>query len=325
MSCSRGPTARSWHEHQRRRRRGVRRRGQRPARATATTQSSTATSATVVRTRLSRRSIRCPTLAPAEQQQHDPEQYHPRLVPGEHSEQAPASTASTWVRTTRPGPSPATASTRQPPAMSPSPAGDFGAIYLSTPRGTGLSLRTTPSAAQAPNAGGGPLTVTGSALLPGMRLSVGTTTATSVQGNTIRNLSITTTSGSTIHGAISCRAARSTSAPPQATRSVARARPAASPSPARPAQVFSGIVTGSGTPGVVAISNNTVGGITMPRQREHEYGAFRGIFAQGTSYQRIPIVNNTIGSATTADSVTQRRRRHGVWHRLGVTRPLPAA
>ncbi|MDP1623881.1 MAG: T9SS type A sorting domain-containing protein [Bacteroidales bacterium] len=180
-----------------------------------------------------------------------------------------------------------------------------GFIGISLANTTGNNFRVTNNyiGGMAPNAGGTPWVQNGATThtFIGIRLSVGTTTASSVQGNTIRNISISTTSTSTINSAISAvtgsvnvgNITGNTIGRQDATGSITFTGSAAG--------YFYGILSGTGTPGIFNFSNNSIGGITIAGTGANR---FFGIRIEGTAGTGITVDNNTIGSATTANSIT---------------------
>jgi putative cofactor-binding repeat protein len=79
----------------------------------------------------------------------------------------------------------------------------WNAISCTSGTSNGLIITNNYIGGTAPNAGGTPLTLTGAGIFRGMRLTVGATPVTSVQGNTIRNVAVTSSSGSTVQSALS--------------------------------------------------------------------------------------------------------------------------
>jgi trimeric autotransporter adhesin len=161
----------------------------------------------------------------------------------------------------------------------------------------------------APLCGGTAQTYTGTAtvgiIFRGLQLTVGTITATSVQGNTIQNLNLTSGSTSTSQSGISLLTGRlnvgnvigNTIGSQSLTNSIVFVNSSTST-----AQIFSGILAGTGTGELTNISNNTIGGITVSSSSTGSTSV-RGIGFQGTT-GTFTINNNTIGSTTTANSIT---------------------
>jgi hypothetical protein len=153
---------------------------------------------------------------------------------------------------------------------------------------------------QAPNAAGSALTITGSGVLTAMRLSSAATIASSVQGNTVKNISLTSSSTSTSQALVSLISGKvnfgtitgNTLGSQSVNGSIVVSLSAASS--------FNGILSGTGTSDVVNISNNTIGGIDVSGAAAI---SVRGIGFQGTT-GTYTISGNTIGSTTTSNSIT---------------------
>jgi subtilisin-like proprotein convertase family protein len=134
----------------------------------------------------------------------------------------------------------------------------------------------------------------------GIELSVGSTTPSSVQGNTITNMSLSSTSG-TITGiyvaAGSANVGNLTANTIGATTGTGAitATNTVSTSPA-----IIGINTAASTPAVVNIQNNNIGGLTVTGTATVGMG-ITGILA--TSSGTVTISGNTIGSTVTANSI----------------------
>ncbi|MCF6130412.1 PKD domain-containing protein [Flavobacterium sp. AS60] len=152
---------------------------------------------------------------------------------------------------------------------------------------------------------GSPLTIAGNGVIRLLRLTVGTTTPTSVQGNTIQNISFTSSSTSTAQsligavtgsfniGNVTGNILGSQSTTGSITISISGS-----------AAIFSSILAGTGTPGALNISNNTIGGISVSNTGSPTTGtSVRGIGVQSTPTS-LTVSNNTIGSTTTANSLT---------------------
>lgn len=181
-------------------------------------------------------------------------------------------------------------------------ASGFIGVSIADTTGINFNVSNNFVGGSAPSAGGTPWTQTGATThtFIGIRLSVGTATASSIQNNVIRNLAVSTSSTSTVNSGISVvtgsinvgTVTGNTIGSSSATGSILWTGAAAS--------TLTGILAGTGTPGVIAISNNTVGGITIAGA-----GAtiFRAINTQNpaTSYL---VTGNTIGSSTVANSIS---------------------
>ncbi|MFY8035103.1 MAG: beta strand repeat-containing protein, partial [Flexibacteraceae bacterium] len=160
----------------------------------------------------------------------------------------------------------------------------------------------------AANCGGSPLTLGNSGgatlLLRPIFLEVGTTTPTSVQGNTIQNISITTSSTSVLHALISAvtgsfnigNVTGNILGGNTGTGSIQFTQNTSSTAPR-----FAAINAGSGTPGAINISNNQIGSITVTNSSSGTV-ELAGIYASGAA-SAYTISNNIIGSTTTANSM----------------------
>ncbi|HEX6334886.1 MAG TPA: Ig-like domain-containing protein, partial [Flavisolibacter sp.] len=126
----------------------------------------------------------------------------------------------------------------------------------------------------------------------------------SIQGNTIRNISVTTASSSTVQALISAvtgsfnigNITGNTLGSQTSTGSVMFAQSTSSTSP-----IFYGILAGNGTPGVINVSNNTIGGISVSNSGSGSVQA-RLIGIQGAATGYI-VANNTLGALNTPNSV----------------------
>ena len=179
----------------------------------------------------------------------------------------------------------------------------FIGININNTSGNNFTINNNFIGGSSASAGGTAWTQTGafSHTFIGIRLSVGATTASNVQGNTIKNLSITTSTASTINAGIAAitgsinvgNTSPNTIGDQSSTGNILWTN-------AGSAAQLTGILAGTGTPGVINISNNTIGGISIA-------GAgttiFRGINIQGaaTSYT---VNGNTVGSSSTANSIS---------------------
>jgi trimeric autotransporter adhesin len=161
----------------------------------------------------------------------------------------------------------------------------------------------------APLCAGAAQTYTGSAtvgvVFRGLQLTVGTTVATSVQGNVIQNLNITSGSTSTSQSGISLLTGRlnvgnvtgNTVGSQSLTNSIIFVNASTST-----ALIFTGILAGTGSAELVNISNNTIGGIAVSASSTGSV-SLRGIAFQGGTGTFI-INNNIVGSLATANSIT---------------------
>lgn len=161
----------------------------------------------------------------------------------------------------------------------------------------------------APLCGGTATTYTGTAtvgiIFRGLQLSVGTTTATSVQGNTVQNINISTGSNSTSHSGFSLLTGRfnvgnitpNTIGSQSVTNSIVYVNSSTSTAP-----IFTGILAGTGTGEIMNIQNNTIGGIAVSTSSTGSVSV-RGIGFQGST-GTYTVSGNTIGSTSTANSIT---------------------
>ena len=174
---------------------------------------------------------------------------------------------------------------------------------------TGLNILGNYIGGTAPQCGGTPLTLTNSGggvtiVLRAIFAQVGTAVPTSIQGNTIANINITTSSTSANHSLISAvtgafnigNITPNVLGSMSATGSVSLTQTTSSTSPR-----LSGILAGTGTPGAMVISNNQIGGLTASNSSSG-YAALVGIYAQGAA-SSYTISGNTIGG-TIAGSMT---------------------
>lgn len=181
-------------------------------------------------------------------------------------------------------------------------SGGFIGVSMADTTGGNFNVSNNYVGGSAASAGGSAWTQTGATThtFIGIRLSVGATAASSVQGNTIQNIAVTTASTSSVNSGIAAvsgsinigNIAGNTIGSSAATGSITWTSSATG--------TLTGILAGTGTAGVMDISNNTVGGITIAGA-----GAtvFRAINTQlgATSYL---VSGNTIGSASVANSIT---------------------
>lgn len=178
----------------------------------------------------------------------------------------------------------------------------FIAVSFADTLGVNFNVSNNYIGGSAALAGSTPWTQTGATThtFIGIRMSVGTTTASSLQNNVIQNVAISTSNTSTVNAGIAAITGSinvgtlvgNTVGSSATTGSITYTGAAAS--------TFTGILAGTGTPGVMAISNNTVGGITIAGG-----GAtiFRAINTQNLATSYV-ISGNTIGSTTVGNSIT---------------------
>ena len=179
----------------------------------------------------------------------------------------------------------------------------FIGISISNTSGNNFTVNNNFVGGSAVSAGGAAWTQTGAFThtFIGIRLSVGATTASNVQGNTIKNVSVTTSSTSTINAGISAvtgtinvgNTSPNIIGDQSITGSIAW-------NGAGTGAQLTGILAGTGTPGTINISNNTIGGIAVTGAGTT---VVRGINIQGsaTSYT---VSGNTVGSAAVANSIS---------------------
>jgi trimeric autotransporter adhesin len=179
----------------------------------------------------------------------------------------------------------------------------FIAVSIADTSGINFLISNNFIGGSAASAGGAAWTQTGATThtFIGIRLSVGTATPSSLQNNTIRNIAISTSSTSTINAGIAAvtgsmnigTVAGNTIGSSGSTGSITWTG-------AGTGAGLTGILAGTGTAGVIAISNNTIGGIAVAGTGTT---AFRAINTQlgATSYT---VSGNTIGSTTIANSIS---------------------
>ncbi len=183
----------------------------------------------------------------------------------------------------------------------------LNAILINNSSGNNFVINDNFIGGSQPLCAGTPMTLNTTATLVfrAIQLSVGNSAATSLQNNTIRNISVTTASASTVQSAISLLTGSfncgnitgNTIGSQSSAGSITFTQSTTSI-----AAIFSGILAGTGTPGAINISNNLIGGITVSNSSTGALN-LRGISVQGasTSYT---ISNNTIGSTTVASSLS---------------------
>jgi hypothetical protein len=159
----------------------------------------------------------------------------------------------------------------------------------------------------AANCGGSAMSLsdngTGNIVLRGIFVQAGTGVPSSIQGNTIQNISISSSSTSTNQSLISAVTGRfeigtttgNTLGSATGTGSISFTQTTSSSLPR-----FSGIIAGVGVPGDIFISNNSIGSISVGTSGAATI-ALAGIYATGAS--NYTIGNNNIGSGSTANSI----------------------
>ncbi len=143
--------------------------------------------------------------------------------------------------------------------------------------------------------GGGALTFTGSGVIRATRLTTGAQIPTSLQGNTIGNFNLTTSSASTSQaglGMITGAYNAGNVTPNTITNWTINDTGAAT--------LWRGISVGTGTPAVTLVANNTVSNITNASTSNAQ--------VQGIGIQGVPpaatISGNTVGSTSVANSIS---------------------
>ena len=179
-------------------------------------------------------------------------------------------------------------------------------IYLANTFGNNFTVTGNFIGGSAPNAGGTPWTTTGTSAIyrfVGIQLTVGSATASSVQGNTIANIVWTSSFNTTV--------------PPGAWSGIHLQTGSADIGTVTGNTIGSGSGTGSisvtisgsgatsfgigsSSTGPVAIANNTIGSITVNGTSTSVSASLTGVHV---SFGPNIISNNTVGSATTANSL----------------------
>lgn len=189
---------------------------------------------------------------------------------------------------------------------------NWAGIYISPTTAstvTGLNITGNYIGGTAPLCGGTPLTLsdngTGNIVFRGIFGQVGTASPTSIQGNTIQNIAVTSSSTSSNHAAIApvtgsfnigTVTGNTIGNPAGAGISISLTQTTTST-----AGRLSGIIAGVGTPGTIAIANNQIGGLAVNNSSSGTV-SLAGIYATGaaTSYS---ISNNTIGNTGGGNSL----------------------
>ncbi|MDX2134140.1 MAG: PKD-like domain-containing protein, partial [Saprospiraceae bacterium] len=178
------------------------------------------------------------------------------------------------------------------------------AVQLSSSLNNGIVISNNTVGGSAPNAGGSPLTYTGGAIFRGFLVTVGTTAASTIENNTFRNISVTSTSTSAFQGLISLATGRinvlnNTMGIQDGTNNIVFSLSGS-------AGRLHAIQAGTVTPELINITGNTIGGMALVvTGAPATVPAFFPISVQGTSAgHQYTVSNNLIGSLTTANSVT---------------------
>ena len=135
----------------------------------------------------------------------------------------------------------------------------------------------------------------------GIRMSVGSATASSLQNNVIRNLNISTSTTSTINAGISAVTGAMNIGTTTGNTIGASTGTGSITWTAAATNRFSGIQAGTGTPNGIIISNNNIGSITLAGAGST---TFYGIRMEGVATAAYTVSGNTIGSTSTANSIT---------------------
>jgi parallel beta-helix repeat protein len=135
----------------------------------------------------------------------------------------------------------------------------------------------------------------------GIRMSVGSTTPSSLQNNTITNLNISTSTTSTINAAISAATGAMNIGTVTGNTIGATSGTGSITWTAAAGNQFAGILAGTGTPNGMNISNNKIGSISVGGAG---VTTLYGIRFQGTATAPYTVSNNVIGSTSTANSIT---------------------
>ena len=180
---------------------------------------------------------------------------------------------------------------------------DVQAIVVEYTAGNGFTIKNNYIGGKSINCGGGAWTESGmDNLFKAIVLSVGTTTASAVEGNTIKNLNVTTTVNSAfgliqvLSGSVTIK--NNTIGSPATTGSIVYNNNGISS--------FSGIY-GSITAGELLVRNNTIGGISITGSST--FAAY-GISLNGSSAAKLAVTGNTIGSTTITDNFSNSAPSH---------------
>ena len=181
------------------------------------------------------------------------------------------------------------------------PASNAGytAINIST-SGSNFTISNNYIGGSAPKCGGTPLTKTASDnLFTGIYLSVGTASASSIQGNTIQNISWTNTGAALFYGINVAGGAVDVGTTTGNTIGASTGTGSITYTAAATGGTFYGINVAS--TGTTNTQNNTVGSVTVANEATLA-GNFYGINKTATAGSTT-ISNNTIGSTVTAGSI----------------------
>ncbi|MCK6611868.1 MAG: hypothetical protein L6Q78_12615, partial [Bacteroidia bacterium] len=181
--------------------------------------------------------------------------------------------------------------------------GTFRGISIDNTSGSNFTVSNNYIGGSAPLAAGTAMTFASAAtVFQGIYINADTSVASSVQGNTIQNINITTTSTSTVQGLIYLNAGRfnvgtitaNTLGSTSATGSILISTTGST-------GTFAAIGLGTSNFAEVNISNNQIGGIEFSGTGNM---SLRGIDLAGST-GRFNVSNNLIGSTTIANSLSQ--------------------
>ncbi|MFZ4522473.1 MAG: T9SS type A sorting domain-containing protein, partial [Bacteroidales bacterium] len=181
------------------------------------------------------------------------------------------------------------------------PTGTFTyrAIYITNTSGNNFIISENKIGGRAPDCSGDPLTMTGAAhLFYGIELSVGTTTATSLQGNVIRNFNCTSTSTTPWQGIRITAGA--VIAGTQAGNEIGESTGTGSVTLTNSTASATSYGFYCSSTGSVTFSNNIIGSISTVGSVSIAH-SFTGILKSGAG--TFILDNNTIGSTVTANSI----------------------
>ena len=176
-------------------------------------------------------------------------------------------------------------------------------IYINASSGTNFTISSNFIGGSEPLCGGSPWTKTfGNNSFTGISLSIGTGTASNIQGNTIKNFNYTNTGSNNWTGiavgagdvnigttAGNCIGASS------GTGSIIFTADGYESTNLRGIHIFSS--------GIVHIQNNIIGSITSDKTNHQYQASIYGIYLQTNNSGSYSVTTNTIGSTTTANSI----------------------
>ncbi|MBX7045161.1 MAG: hypothetical protein K1X86_04910 [Ignavibacteria bacterium] len=179
----------------------------------------------------------------------------------------------------------------------------FNGILVSSANNNGVQITGNYIGGTAASCGSTAMTLTAATTLVfrAIQLTVGTTTATSIQNNTIQNIALTTTSTSTAQSGISMVTGKfncgtttgNTVGSGTGTGSITF-------SGSGTGAILTGILAGTGTGDIINIQNNTVGSISVSGTGTT---SVRGIGFQGANGS-FTVSSNTVGSTSTSNSIS---------------------